>query len=158
MSSTASASGSTASSIFSSLSNMNWDLWINIAAIASPIIGAIAIGVALWVSHRSSRDAQMQIDAIHSLLEVFVASQAPAMLEAKELYLKQLSKLDEQIRKVQQELSIVDPFMNMGGALIDKIERADVKRKQASQLKQLLEQREKIVAQIQLIDNFLAKH
>lgn len=40
---------------------MDWDLWINIATITSPIIGAIAIVVALWVSHRSSRDAQKQI-------------------------------------------------------------------------------------------------
>ena len=157
MSLTASASGSTASSIYSSLNNMNWDLWINIAAIASPIIGAIAIGVALWVSHRSSRDAQKQIDAIHSLLEVIVASQAPAMLEAKEQYLKQLSKLDEQIKKVQQELSIVDPFMNMGGALIDKIDSAHNKQQQANLLKQLQSKRKKIVHQIQLIDNFLAK-
>lgn len=40
---------------------MNWEIWLHIATIASPIIGAIAIVVALWVSHRSSRDAQKQI-------------------------------------------------------------------------------------------------
>lgn len=34
------------------------------ATVASPIVGAIAIIVALWVSHRSSRDAQKQIDEI----------------------------------------------------------------------------------------------
>lgn len=35
-----------------------------LATVASPIIGAIAIIVALWVSHFSSQDAQKQIDEI----------------------------------------------------------------------------------------------
>ena len=43
---------------------MNDDLWVNIATIASPIIGVIAIIVALCISRRSSRDAQKQIDEI----------------------------------------------------------------------------------------------
>ena len=43
---------------------MSEELMCNIqfwATVISPIIGAIAIVVALWVSHRSSRDAQKQI-------------------------------------------------------------------------------------------------
>jgi hypothetical protein len=43
---------------------MNYELWINIATIASPVIGAIAIIVALGISHLSSRDTQKQIDEI----------------------------------------------------------------------------------------------
>ncbi|MBO7458609.1 MAG: hypothetical protein J6T80_05075 [Paludibacteraceae bacterium] len=40
------------------------EIWLNIATIASPIIGAIAIIVALCVSRKASKDAQKQIDEI----------------------------------------------------------------------------------------------
>lgn len=39
------------------------------ATVASPIIGTIAIIVALWISRRSSRDAQRQIDEIRKSTE-----------------------------------------------------------------------------------------
>ena len=43
---------------------MDCEVIKDIATIASPIIGAIAIVVALCISRRSSRDAQKQIDEI----------------------------------------------------------------------------------------------
>ena len=53
------------------------------ATVLSPVIGIIAIIVALYISHKSSKEAQKQIEAVYNLLEVFVAAQAPTMLEAK---------------------------------------------------------------------------
>jgi hypothetical protein len=48
---------------------MDCELIKDIATIASPIIGTIAIIVALWISRRSSRDAQRQIDEIRKSTE-----------------------------------------------------------------------------------------
>ena len=130
---------------------MNWDLWINIATIASPIIGAIAIIVALCISRRSSIDAQKQID-------VFMAAQAPNMIEALRHYEKQLRDIDRQIAEAEEEYKIVNPFMYQpGGAPIDKIEYFEDKRKQKQVLDGLKKQREEIKAQIQLIKSFLNK-
>ena len=47
---------------------MSCDL-VEIATIASPIVGTIAIVVALIISHRSSRDAQRQIDEVKQSTE-----------------------------------------------------------------------------------------
>lgn len=128
---------------------MDCELIKDIATIASPIIGAVAIVVALIVSRRSSRDAQRQID-------VFMAAQAPDMLAAKEQYEKQLHHVDSQIAEVQQQLSIVDPFAGRG-PLIEQYEKKSIKQGQMAQLQKLQKQREKIVKQIQLINSFLAK-
>ncbi len=128
---------------------MDWELIKDIATIASPIVGVVAIIVALIISRRSSRDAQKQID-------VFMAAQAPDMIAAKEQYEKQLQQLDGQIAKVNEELSIVDPFAGKG-PLIDQIDRASIKQDQRNLLQSLLKQREKIVKQIQLIESFLKK-
>lgn len=49
---------------------MSCEIWLNIATIASPIVGVAAIIVALIISHRSSRDAQRQIDEIRKSTEV----------------------------------------------------------------------------------------
>ena len=127
---------------------MSCELWLNIATIASPIVGVVAIIVALIVSRRSSRDAQKQID-------VFMAAQAPDMLAAKEQYEKQLHHVDSQIAEVQQQLSIVDPFAGRG-PLIEQYEKKSIKQGQMAQLQKLQKQREKIVKQIQLINSFLA--
>lgn len=128
---------------------MDCELIKDIATIVSPIIGAVAIVVALIVSRRSSRDAQRQID-------VFMAAQAPDMLAAKEQYEKQLHHVDSQIAEVQQQLSIVDPFAGRG-PLIEQYEKKSIKQGQMAQLQKLQKQREKIVKQIQLINSFLAK-
>ena len=110
---------------------MDWELWMNIATMASTIIGVAAIIVALWISHRSSRDAQKQIEAIHQStkeqldamrdqMNVFMASQTPDMVKALEQYEEQLAELDEQIEDAEEEYNIVNPFYGLGGARIDQ--------------------------------------
>ena len=128
---------------------MDWDLWIKIATIASPIIGAVAIVVALIVSRRSSRDAQRQID-------VFMSAQAPDMSAALEDYQQQLAQIDQQIANAQQEYNIVNPFYGRGPR-IDDIDYENEKRRQKKNLDQLKQQRMKIVQQIQIIESFLNK-
>lgn len=99
---------------------MDFELIKDIATIASPIIGVIAIIVALIISYRSSRDAQRQID-------VFMASQAPKMLEALEDYQQQLAQIGQQIANAQQEYNIVNPFYGRGPR-IDDIEYEQKRR------------------------------
>lgn len=56
------------------------------ATIASPIVGVIAIIVALVIAHRSSKETKEQIEAVYNLLDVFVAAQNPTIMEAKRKY------------------------------------------------------------------------
>ena len=44
-------------------------------AILTLIVSVIAVVVALWISRKSSKDAQQQIGKIQELLDVFVAVQ-----------------------------------------------------------------------------------
>lgn len=147
---------------------MDWQLWINIATIASPIVGVAAIIVALWISHRSSRDAQKQIDAIRQStkkqldamrdqMDVFMASQAPDMVEALGQYEQQLAELDEQIEDAKEEYNIVNPFYGLGGARIDDIEYEHQKKGQAQNIAALKQKRKAIKRQIDLINSFLHK-
>lgn len=147
---------------------MNWEIWLHIATIASPIIGAIAIVVALWVSHRSSRDAQKQIDAIRQStkkqldamqeqMEIFMASQAPNMVESLDQYEQQLEELNEQIEEAEEEYNVVNPFYGRGGARIDDIDYEYKKKEQKQALDGLKKQRKAIETQIKLIKSFLKK-
>ena len=70
-------------------------LW---ATVLSPIVGAVAIIVALIIARRSSNETKRQISAVYNLLDVFVASQNPTMMEAKRKYEQQIAGLDKQIR------------------------------------------------------------
>lgn len=67
------------------------------ATLLSPIISVIAIIVALNVARSSSKDAQQQINAIHHLLDVFVAANNLDIVEAQRKYQRQLAALDYQI-------------------------------------------------------------
>ena len=146
---------------------MDCKLWIYIATLASPIIGVAAIIVALWISRRSSRDAQKQIDTIHQSTEeqldamreqvdVFMASQAPDMLKALEQYEQQLTDLDEQIENAQEEYDIVNPFYGRG-ARIEDIEYDNEKKEQAQNIDALKQKRKAVKKQIDLIRSFLSK-
>lgn len=119
------------------------------ATVASPIIGAVAIIVALCVSRRSSKDAQRQID-------VFMAAQAPEMLAAKEQYEKQLQQLDKEIAVAREKLSMVDPFPGRGPR-IDQIDKEAEKQGQRNHIRSLQKQRDQIATRIQLIESFLEK-
>lgn len=147
---------------------MDWELWMNIATMASPIIGVAAIIVALWISHCSSRDAQKQIDTIcHSTgkqldamrkqIDIFMASQAPDMVESLGQYEQQLAELDEQIEEAEKEYNVVNPFYGMGGARIDDIDYEYKKRGQAQNIAALKQKRKAINKQIDLINSFLRR-
>ena len=147
---------------------MNWELWINIATIASPVVGVAAMVVALWISHRSSRDAQKQIDAIRQStkeqldamrdqINVFMASQAPDMVESLSQYEQQLADLDEQIEEAEEDYNIVNPFYGLGGARIDDIEYEQEKLGQAQNIAALKQKRKAVKRQIDLINSFLRK-
>ena len=53
------------------------------ATVLSPIVGVIAIIVALIVARSSTKEIKRQVDATYNLLDVFVAAQNPTLLEAK---------------------------------------------------------------------------
>ena len=132
--------------------------WIHIATISGPIISAIAIGVALWISMRSSKDAQKQIDELHNLLEVFVASQTPALLDALQQYKKQLNQLDTQIKHDAFSLSCMkNDFRRMSGARIERIEVAEEEKQKSKDLQELKSKRAQVERQINLIETYLKK-
>ena len=134
------------------------ELMLQIATIAGPIIGAIAIGVALWISGRSSKDAQKQIDEIHNLLEVVVASQTPVMLDALQQYKQQLYQLDEQIDDTKFHLSCLkNDFRRMSGVGIDRIEVAEEEKQISANLQELKSKRAQVNRQVQLIEAYLKK-
>ena len=56
------------------------------ATVLSPIVGVIAIIVALIIAHGSSKDVKSQIDAINKQIDIFIATQNPNMMEAKKYY------------------------------------------------------------------------
>lgn len=127
------------------------------ATVLSPIVGMIAIIVALVTARSSSSDAEKQVKAVYNLLDVFVASQNPNMMVAKQQYEQQLKQLDEQIKDEQEELETVKPFFGMGGARIDDIEYLMHKEKQKLHITELQEQRRKIEEQLNLILSYLNK-
>ena len=97
---------------------MNQDLlfWVSVA---SPIVGCMAIVVALIVSHISSKENKKQIKAIYELLDVFVAAQNPSMMEAKREYERQLAELNNQIHELKEDIQIVSPFFGRGPKIED---------------------------------------
>ena len=126
------------------------------ATVASPIIGVIAIIVALVIARSSSRDAENQIKAIYSLLDVFVAAQNPNMIVAKQQYQQQLAQLDEQIEIAKDDLETVNPFFGRGPKIED-IGYLEDKKKQRRNIEDLLKQRNKIEMQLNLIKSYLDK-
>lgn len=126
------------------------------ATVLSPIVGVIAIIVALIIANRSSRDAEKQVTAIHNLLDVFVAAQNPNMVEAMQHYKQQLARLDEQIEAAKEDLETVNPFFGRGPRIED-IEYLEDKGKQRQHLDDLQKQRNKAEMQLKLIKSYLDK-
>lgn len=126
------------------------------ATVLSPIVGVIAIIVALIIANRSSRDAEKQVTAIHNLLDVFVAAQNPNMVEAMQHYKQQLARLDEQIEAAKEDLETVDPFFGRGPKIED-VEYLAEKERQKQHLNDLQKQRDKIEMQLNLILSYLTK-
>lgn len=127
------------------------------ATILSPIIGVIAIIVALIVSHSSTKKAQQQINAVYDLLNVFVAAQTPTMIESKRKYERQLSELDELINVQKEDMEIIhNPFLSQG-PLIEMVEDSWQRKEQYEQLATLKDNRNKIQKQINMIQTFFDK-
>lgn len=126
------------------------------ATILSPIIATIAIGVSFWISHKSSQDAQCQINEIHNLLDVFIAVHNLDIFEAQRKYQQQLVEIDEEIEDAKTSVeTAVSPFV--GGALIDRIHECENQLRHTEYLNQLLAKRKEIETQLALIDNYIKK-
>ena len=128
------------------------DFW----TIASPIVGVVAIGVALWIARRSSNEAKQQIAAVYDLLDVFVAAQNPAIMEAKKKYEQQLVELDKQIDELKEELD-TEVLLRRGAPTIDYIEAGAEKKKLLEQLEMLICKHDKTQQQLDLINSYIDK-
>lgn len=105
------------------------------ATVLSPIVGVIAIIVALIIAHGSSKDVKSQIDAINKQIDIFIAAQNPNMMEAKKYYENQLKQLEPQIKEVEFSLQTVrSPFYDRGSKIedIEQDMRYEEYRKQMS--------------------------
>ena len=98
------------------------DILTQWATLLSPIISVIAIIVALCIARSSSKDTQKQIDAIHNLLDVFVAANNLDIVETQRKYQFQLTELNKRIKDAKEDIETVHyPFLGRG-ARIDDIE------------------------------------
>lgn len=131
------------------------ECYIQVATIISPIISAIAIIIALYIAKKSSKEAQLQITAIHDLLDIFIATNNINIVEVQREYIRQLSNLDEQIEDAQEELDTVGFIPN--GVLIDRIIANQEKIDQKEHLHQLIKKRENITLNLALIDDYIRK-
>ena len=125
------------------------------ATLLSPIIGVIAIIVALKVAHNSSKDAQKQIRAIYNLLDVFVAANNLDLVEAQRKYQQQLVELDDKIEEAQIEVNTVYPFVD--GTRIDNIIAKQGKAKLIANMNHLLAKRKEIGINLSLIQDYVHK-
>lgn len=131
------------------------EYYIQVATIISPIISVIAIIVALYIAKKSSKEAQLQITAIHDLLDVFIATNNLDIVEAQREYIRQLSNLDKQIESVQEDLDTIRFISN--GVSLDSITAYQEKTDLRTHLGELLKKRENIVLNLDLIDNYIRK-
>ena len=133
------------------------DILIQWATLLSPIISVIAIIVALCIARSSSKDAQKQIDAIHNLLDVFIAANNLDIVEAQRKYQSQLTELDKRIKDAKEDLETEHyPFFGRG-ARIDDIEAIEGQKERKRYLDNLLQQREKVELSLSLIDDYIKK-
>ncbi len=126
------------------------------ATIASPIVGVIAIIVALFISHSTSKKIQKQVDAAYDLLDVFVAAQNPTIIEAKRKYEQQLNELDNLISKAEESLQITNPFLYQGPR-IDMVMNLQNKKEIREDIKELQHKREKVQESLNLIQSYIDK-
>lgn len=124
------------------------------ATFASPIVGVIAIIVALFISHSTSKKIQKQVDAAYDLLDVFVAAQNPTIIEAKRKYEQQLNELDNLISKAEESLQITNPFLYQGPR-IDMVMNLQNKKEIREDIKELQHMREKVQESLNLIQSYI---
>lgn len=126
------------------------------ATVASPIVGMLAIIVALFISHSTSKKIQKQVDAAYDLLDVFVAAQNPTIIEAKRKYEQQLNELDNLISKAEESLQITNPFLYQGPR-IDMVMDLQNKKEIREDIKELQHKREKVQESLNLIQSYIDK-
>lgn len=132
------------------------NIFIQWATLLSPIISVIAIIVALCVARSSSKDAQKQIDAIHNLLDVFIAVHNLDIIEAQRRYQQQLSELKMQIEDAEIRVeTAISPFI--GGARINYIKEQEEQSQRIQYLNQLLAKQKEIETNLALIDDYIKK-
>lgn len=126
------------------------------ATVAIPIVGVLAIIVALFISHSTSKKIQKQVDAAYDLLDVFVAAQNPTIIEAKRKYEQQLRDLDDKIYEAEESLQITNPFLYQG-ARIDMVMDFQNKNDIRENIKGLKLQRNKVQESLNLIQSYIDK-
>lgn len=127
------------------------------ATVLSPIVGVIAIIVALIIAHQSSKDTKRQITGIYELLDVFVAAQNPDMLEAQRQYTLQLEQINHQIREAELDLQTVQyPFYGRGTRIAD-IEADMENQKRVDKLNELKSCKAEIEVRLKSINAYLEK-
>lgn len=129
--------------------------WVSIA---SPVIGCLAIIVALIISRISSKENKSQIKAIYDLLDVFVAAQNPSMIETLRKYEQELNLLEEQIAEAKMDLETDHyPFLCQGSPAIQIIEASEETNQRKKHLHKLLTQRKDLVAKKKIIQSYFDK-
>ncbi len=126
------------------------------AAVASPIVGAIAIVVAFIVSNSTTKKIQQQVDAVYELLDVFVAAQNPTMMEAKKQYEQQLAQLDQQIESTKLDVETT----RLPNRYVNRLEAADAavaQVKRIEYLEDLWNQRKEVEEKLRLIQSYIQK-
>lgn len=127
------------------------------ATVLSPIVGVIAIIVALIIAHGSSKDTNKQIKGIYNLLDVYIASQNPIMIELKRNYEMQLEELNSQIRNAEDDLNTVHYSFYGRGARIDDIMADEENAKRREKLNNLLNAKKEIEIRLNSINLYLQK-
>lgn len=126
------------------------------ATVLSPIVGVIAIIVALIVARSSTKEIKRQVDATYNLLDVFVAAQNPTMLEAKKQYEQQLAQLNQQIGAAKVDVETT----HLPSYVVNRLEAADAAEKQLKRiqyLEGLINQRKEVEEKLSLIQSYLDK-
>ncbi|MBO4751626.1 MAG: DUF3593 domain-containing protein [Bacteroidales bacterium] len=126
------------------------------ATVASPIVGVIAIIVALFISNSTSKKIQKQVNAVYDLLDVFVAAQNPIIIEAKRKYEQQLRELDTLISEAEERLQITNPFLYQC-ARIDMIMDLQNKNEIRKDIKELQRKRKKVQESLNMIQSYIEK-
>ena len=126
------------------------------ATIASPIVGVIAIIVALVIAQRSSKETKEQIEAVCNLLDVFVAAQNPNIMEAKRKYEQELAILDAKIKELEDKIE-TDNFPSPWAPPIQIADVLSEKNKLCEQLEVLESKRKETEEQLNLILSYLER-
>lgn len=126
------------------------------ATVASPIIGAIAIIVALIIGHRSSKDAKKQIASICNLMEVFIASQNLTIMDAKRQYEKQLHELNHKIKDAEEKKEMIYSPFGHTNRMAEILESEKIKEQQ-KKINKLLKEKKEVEENLNLIQSYFDK-